>query len=127
MPNLDVSDVILDPMFAELLTIKRRTQVVGTNGRAQRTQTIITPKPAGVVTSEANENLKRMDFGQYRPNTIRVHTPFRLSGPAPGKEADVVTWNGDDYIVVQVDNYSHFGRGFISAACASMSPIDEAP
>lgn len=130
MPMLDVSEVLLDPMFAERLTIIRREEVVGENGRNQLSPTTITPKPVGVVTSESNERIKREDRGQYRDKGIRVHTKFRLRGPSKDAsefQPDIVQWNGNPYVVAQIDDYSQFGAGFTSALCMSMSSIDKAP
>ena len=127
MPGLDVSEVLTDPLFVEALTIKRQTQAVGSNGRALETPITITPRPYGVVTSEADDRVVVGEDAILRPNMLRVTTKFRLQGPSPGRDADIITWNGDDYIVIDIDNFSKWGQGFMTALCQSMSAIDNHP
>jgi hypothetical protein len=38
-------------------------------------------------------------------------------GPAGTTPADLVVWKGARYTVVNVDDYSHFGAGFVAATC----------
>jgi hypothetical protein len=127
MPNLDVSDIVADPDFAEFLTVNRIAVANGTNGRPSRTVTTISPAPVGVVTPKSGEKLERSADAQFRPNVIVVHTQFRLRSAAPGYDPDQVIWNGDPYVVTSVDNLSHFGAGFIVAECSSIDSIDQAP
>lgn len=125
MPTLDVTEVLTDPLFAETLTVQRRSITMLDNGRQQLNTT--TFNPIGVVTSEASADLVRRDAGEYRPHQIRVHTKFRLRGPSPDYQPDVVVWNGDPHVIVQLHDYSHFGAGYISALCESMSGTDQPP
>jgi len=42
---------------------------------------------------------------------------FRLVDGSAGYDADEVEWSGRTYTVVNVNDYSHFGRGFVCATC----------
>ena len=43
---------------------------------------------------------------------------FRLTdGKGADSIADVVTWQGRDYTVANVNDYSHFGSGFVAVSC----------
>lgn len=128
-PLLDVSDVLTDPMFVEPLLITRQNVTVGNNGRATVTQEVITPKPYGVVTSEADDDVIVGEDALLRPNMIRVTTKFRIQGPSKEgeRDGDIVTWNGDPYIVMKIDNFSKWGAGFMTAVCQSMSSVDNPP
>lgn len=125
MPDLDVSDLLLDPDFCEPLSIYRRP-VTMVKGRQQIASQLVQPFPVGVVFSISGELMRATDQ-QNLPTTIVVHTPFRLRGPAKGFQADIVNWNGDNFVVRAVDNYSHYGAGFVAAICSSEDMIDNAP
>lgn len=43
---------------------------------------------------------------------------FRLTAGSDGDSiADIATWQGRDYTAANVNDYSHFGRGFVAASC----------
>lgn len=117
MALLDVSEILLDPDFMDMgLVCKRSTQAVGDNGRATN---VVTPTSfAGVVTSDKGDILERLAGGERKKGSIIIHTIFRLTaGSGEDSIADVVTWQGRDYTVTNVNDYSHFGRGFVAAYC----------
>lgn len=120
MPLLDVTVAILDPMFLDVLSLTRLAQSVGTNGRATNTPT--TAPIYGVVTNDKGDMLNRTgDAGQVLGN-ITVHTLERLSAGTESTEADIVTWDGSDYTVDNVSNYSRYGQGFTACSC-TVRPI----
>lgn len=125
MPDLDVSDLLLDPDFCEQLSVQRR-QITMVKGRSTTTPVTISPAPYGVVFSITG-GLIRAGDQQNMPATIVVHTPFRLRGASPGYEPDLVIWNGDNYAVTAIDNFSKYGAGFVAATCTSQDSIDNAP
>ncbi|MFJ4349463.1 hypothetical protein ACIPZ5_01030 [Pseudomonas sp. NPDC089428] len=117
MALLDVTEVLLDPDFMDMgLVCKRSTQTVGDNGRATNAQSSM--PFAGVVTSDKGDILERIAGGERKKGSITIHTLFRLTaGDGEDIIADVVTWQGRDYTVANVNDYSHFGRGFVAASC----------
>lgn len=127
MPTLDVSEILTDPLFSRPLTIERRIETVGNNGRATKQVSQITPKPYGVITSASDDRRILTGDAQYRADAIRVITKFRLSGPAPGREPDVIVYNSSRYVVLQIDDYSDYGVGFTSALCSSTDTLDQPP
>jgi hypothetical protein len=131
MPFLDVSSLLLDPDFAQRLTIERRTDQVGANGRTVQTPQIITPKPIGVVlpvdTAIGGNALERNPDEQHRGAALEIITKFRLQGPAPGFQPDVLVYEGNRYIITIVNTLSKYGAGFIRAECSSMDSVDNPP
>ncbi|WP_429498953.1 hypothetical protein ACQUFY_08500 [Robbsia andropogonis] len=116
MADLDVSDVLLDPDFADRLTVTRNVQTVDQHGRASvsEEETSI----LGVVTADKARERAMAAAGVFIKGSILVHTTFQLTdGSAPDTDSDVVTWRSKQYTVVQVSDYSHFGAGFVSASC----------
>ncbi|MCY1459295.1 hypothetical protein D9M71_767610 [compost metagenome] len=98
------------------LVCKRSTQTVGDNGRATN---VVTSTPfVGVVTSDKGDILERLAGGERKTGSITIHTIFRLTaGSGEDSIADIITWQGRDYTVANVNDYSHFGRGFVAASC----------
>ena len=116
MANLDVSDVLADPDFADTLIVTRNIQTVDEHGRASVSQDETTI--LGVVTADRARERAMAAAGVFIKGSILVHTAFPLTeGSAPDTDSDVVTWRDKQYTVVQVSDYSHFGAGFVSASC----------
>ncbi|RQZ31539.1 hypothetical protein DIE14_01080 [Burkholderia sp. Bp9017] len=116
MAFLDVTDVLLDPDFMDTgLICNRMAQVVDAHGRGQNTPTATTF--SAVVTSDKGDILHRNADGSRIIGSITLHTMFRLMDGSPGQDADEVIWSGRTYTVVNVNDYSHFGRGFVCATC----------
>ena len=116
MALLDVSDVICDPDFMDRgLVCERSAQAVGNDGLAINTKT---NRPfSGVVTSDRGDVLTRGTTGERITGSIIIHTKFRLNDGSAGFTADIVQWQGRRYTVAKVNDYSHFGRGFVCATC----------
>jgi len=129
MPDIDVSDVLCDPMFAEQLTVQRRREVVGSNGRT--TVSVKTYKPYGVALPQQGDAAQRGPDHQNLARVLEVHAQFRLRGPSTDGtsefQPDVVIWNGDPYVVVRIFDSSHYGAGFTHAECISQASLDHAP
>lgn len=116
MPLLDVSEVLGDPDFADTLVCIRQTQTVGDDGMAVN---VTQSMPfLGVVTADRGKELARLAAGSHVSGSILVHTVFRLTNGGPnGVDSDHVVWNGDEYIVTSINDYSRYGAGFICASC----------
>lgn len=116
MPFLDVSDVLCDPEFVDRkLTCTRQAQSVGSDGLAVNTPTV-TPF-FGVVTSNRGDVLQRLAEGSRIQGSITIHTRFLLQDGRNGSDADLVTWQGRQYTVTNVNDYSTYGAGFVDAEC----------
>lgn len=121
MALLDVSEVLIDPDFMDTMTCTRYAQTVASTGMAANTAT--TSTFYGVVTSESGDILDRTETGERVRGNIIIHTVFRLrDGSGTSQTADMITWRGSTYTVSKVNDYSHFGRGFVSAVC-DLKPI----
>ncbi|MFG1260032.1 hypothetical protein V5F79_22150 [Xanthobacter flavus] len=122
MPLLDVSDVLLDPDFADTFTVYREAVTVGDDGRSIRTET--TFPGVGVVTPDMWSTLQRAPEGSNVSEIITVITQFRLTSSVDGTDADEIVWNGKRYVVIAVGDCTRFGAGFVeaSASLKGMSP-----
>ena len=122
MALLDVSDVLLDPDFMDTgLICNRMAQTIDDDGFATNAATA---HPfSAVVTSDKGDVLHRNADGSRIVGSITIHTIFRLSDGSAGQDADELVWQGRTYTVVNVNDYSHFGRGFVCATCDLKTPL----
>lgn len=71
----------------------------------------------GVVVPPSATSLDRLsDYGVIS-KAIQVITPFRLYFLTEGYQPDYIIYQGDQFIVASLSDYSQFGRGFVSATC----------
>lgn len=116
MARLDVSDVLLDPDFMDTDIVCNRTAVIaGGNGRSQ--ESITSTTFAGVVTTNSGLNMDRRPDGTLIKGAINIHTKFALTQGDTNNKADEIVWQGKTYIVSQVLDNLHYGRGFVKAIC----------
>jgi len=116
MPLLDVTEVLLDPMFQDTsLVARRETETVGLNGMAVFTPT--TFSFAGVVVQASGEQLQRLENGTRHADSIDIYTLENLIDGQQGLTADVVIWQGNEYTVAKVLDWSTYGRGFKHVIC----------
>lgn len=115
MALMDVSDVLLDPDFQDHLVCERRPIEVGDDGRATNSTTL--HRFFGVVTSDSGDALERQATGQRVNGSITITTQFRLSNGGPDMDADIVQCRDRRYTVTTVNDYAHFGHGFVAASC----------
>lgn len=125
MPDLDFSDVILSPTFATFIKVFRLKETVSDKGRETNTLQPFDQVPA-IVISEGGDLISNPDE-RHAPDTIHVHTMFRLRGPSPGYQPDQIEWGGSRYVVIKSNDFSMYGAGFISADCASIEALDPPP
>jgi galactose-6-phosphate isomerase len=109
MALLDVSDVLLDPDFADSLQCERITKTVGDDGIAVETK--ISKRFGGVVTNDTGDKLRRLAEGECVEGNILVHCRFKL------QTGDIVLFMARRYTVSALLDWSHFGRGFNAATC----------
>jgi galactose-6-phosphate isomerase len=114
MALIDVSDLLLDPDFADSFTIVRLAETVGDDGRAVRTETRETVM--GVVQPYGSTTQITPDAAQVM-GPIEIHTQAQLRGATAFSAADQVEWNGHRYSVRVVNDWSRFGAGFYHAVC----------
>ena len=124
MPLLDVSSILLDPDLADTITVLRRIEWVGTNGRS--TTSVQKIGTIGVVTMASPNDLDRAAETQVTTRTISVVTKFKARGEAQGYQPDIILWRGDNYVVKSIEPYPQFGAGFVQLQCDSMDIQDVA-
>jgi hypothetical protein len=118
MADLDISELLEDPDFADECTVIRRRQVVDDNGRSSDVNTTFDSIVMNITPAGRND-VERLDDSQRQLRAIKAITRFRLQGPTIGMNADLVNWQGSMYLVAVVDPYTQFGGGFVEAVLVS--------
>lgn len=115
-PLLDVTEVLIDPMFQDTeIQVTRVTETIDNNGVAQHVET--TTQFAGVVVQNSGDQLKRLEDGSRHGDSISIYTQTDLVDGKEGRTADIVTWQARRYTVMNVLDWSTYGRGFKHAIC----------
>ena len=126
MPWLNPTSSLTNPRFADQFTVTRRAEVV--NGYGELATVNSTILAAGVVNITFGQNeLDRGPDEQHQGKSISITTKFRLYGEVAGYQPDLISWHGDTFLVVKVEDYLGFGAGFIQAEARSIDLVDAAP
>jgi len=123
MADLDVSDVLDDPDFSDPIIITRKTQEVANSGFEFNPATTKL-NIYGVVTVGSMLPMQRAADSELAKKVITVHTRTTLYAVQAGFEPDIVTWNGNNYVVKKPNNWSHFGQGFTANECEMIDTQD---
>lgn len=123
-PQLDVSAVLLDPMFTSSFDVERRAETVGSNGRATLVPSTFA-NVVGVITPADPDRLARESEGQSQTRSINVRTRFMLRDASAGSAPDIVIYDGARYEVKMVKPWK-YGQGWYTALASSIAAQDPA-
>jgi galactose-6-phosphate isomerase len=126
MAELDVSELMTDPDFVSSFTVIRAGQTIDEHGRAQ-VAAQAPKKILGAVFPISARTMNMMPDYVNVNGSIEIYTKFRLEGPSTTTQADTVIWQGNTYLVANVQSYSHFGAGHIRAVCQLKDLLANAP
>lgn len=126
MPLLDVTEILSDPDFADTITVTRSTQTGFDHGRPVITVQSF-PNVTAVVTAGQGDILKYFPEMTNIQGAILIHTTFRLTSVSETTQADLVTWQGRDYQITGLNDWSTFGVGFIMAVGTVKQFAEAAP
>lgn len=110
---IDVSELLTDPDFCQpgAITI---TRLEGRNVDGYFQTTPSSFETIGIIRPASTEDIKMLPEGDRVEGMIIIYTSVQLFGtrkaqPNAGGLSDEVTWQGENYKVVQAANYSQFG------------------
>lgn len=126
MPLLDVTEILSDPDFADTITVTRAVETTDGHGRAQTT-TQAFPNIVAVVTAGQGDVLKYFPEMANISGAVLIHTTFRLTSTSETTQADTVTWQGRDYQITDLNDWSTFGAGFIMAVGTLKNFVEAGP
>lgn len=126
MPDLDVTEILTDPDLADMVTVRRRAEVINSFGETSVTTEVFADVIAVITTQSAGELIRR-DDGQSQPRKISVVTMFRLRAASPGYQPDEIDVDGSTFTVTEVLPYTRFGEGFVEVIATYMGTLPAAP
>lgn len=110
MPLLDVSELLTDPDFSDTIVLVRRSATVGNNGRL--TAAVATETTMVAIVQPVGEDLVLTEESSRVSRFIEIICRERLRTIHDGAVADIVRWQGQDYQVKSVADWSRWGAGF---------------
>jgi len=116
MALIDVSDLLRDPDFTNVVTLIRRAVAVNEHGENVMTETpcYIT----AVVQGDNTETLDKLPEGARLSDVITVFYRGTLTAEWPGGYADIIVWQGKRFQVKEVaEDFLNYGAGFTKALC----------
>lgn len=124
MAMLDLSRVLTNPRLTTKFDVVRREQKVNPGGRA-KVEAKLYENVRGVLHPEGMNDLLRRPDSEIQEKSAKIFTRFPLRGESrqdPKQfQPDLVKWKGDAYVVIHVEDYSNYARGFV---CATLEAID---
>lgn len=116
MADLDVSELMDDPDFADPAILHSRTATV--DPATGRTIVTETTAPITVIACTVSPvTAQRLSQGTHTTGWRAFHSVTRMTAgdAALGTEADRLEWSGQMWQVVEVNDWSTFGDGFVEA------------
>ena len=116
MALIDVSELLLDPDFADDAILIKRTLSVNANGEAVISEMEI-PITA-VIQGVNNKDLVKLPEGARLSDAITVFYQGQLQAESQNGYSDIIVWCGRRYEVGPVtENFMNHGAGFTKAIC----------
>ena len=116
MALIDVSDLLRDPDFTNVVTLIRRAVAVNEHG-----ENVMTETPChitAVVQGDNTETLDKLPEGARLSDVITVYYRGTLTAERPGGYADIIVWQGKRFQVKEVaEDFLNYGAGFTKALC----------
>jgi hypothetical protein len=134
VPYIDLTPVLLDPEIAgEKFRVFRRKETVNPFGES--VLSVRHYDSIGQVSPTARNSLTREQSFSTQEKAIRVITSFKLTGASKDAtqqayQPDLILWKNGIYIVGEIEDYSQYGAGFVSADCSAFDwtiPVTEGP
>jgi hypothetical protein len=115
MARIDVDELLLDPDFSDDFIVTRSVESVGTDGRPTFVPTLFTT--TGVVQAASGRSLLLLPDGARIQGAIEIWTKERLRMNDGYYSADMVLWQGSNYVVSNVEDFLNYGSGYVRVTC----------
>lgn len=116
MALIDVSDLLRDPDFTNVVTLIRRSVTVNVHGENVMTENAC--YITAVVQGDNTETLEKLPEGARLSDVLTVYYRGTLTAERPGGYADIIVWGGKRYQVKEViEDFLNYGAGFTKAIC----------
>ena len=129
-PQLDVSAALTNPYTLDVFNVLRRPETINVFGESSVAEQQTFENVYGIVTPDGDASLARSAEMQTQVKVLSVISRFALRGnrEASGTnfQPDLVVWDGNSYIVRNVEDYSRYAAGFVKASCELIDSVASA-
>lgn len=115
MAQLDVSEVLTDPMFLDPFIIIRRTSTVTDFGRNDITEEQI--NAIGSVQAADGDTLAMLPEAARLSDVRNIFTRTVLIADVAGGYPDLILWKGNRYQTLKVTPWGNYGSGWYKCTC----------
>lgn len=116
MALIDVSDLLRDPDFTNIVGLIRRSSSI--NGHGEHVMAETACNIVASVQGVNAEDIARLPEGARLSDIITVYYRGDLQPESKGGYSDLIIWQGRRYTVKTVDeNFMNFGAGYTRALC----------
>ncbi len=124
MATLDVSDAF-DESFLSTLTVYKCT--VDLDDEGFWSKTLSDPYIIRVVKTPNEDKPKTDVQSDYKLKSIEVYSIDKLRNQNAIDAADIIEWNGQNYQVDSVEDYSNYGQGYYHIYASLVNVDDRIP
>lgn len=117
MALLDVTELLLDPDCVSTFDLERRTEYVGSNGRATIAFERF-PDLVGSIQPISGKTLELFPDLARASDQIEIYTMSRLLVATYRTAGDMIVWQSRRYTVLAVRDFTNYGAGFVVAIAA---------
>lgn len=125
MAQLDVTEILDDPMLTDTFTVVRRSLAVGEDGRAMSPGGMQVPDVVGSVQYEPDSRTNKDEAGQYSAKNLKIFTRFHLYKASENYAPDHIIWNGELFEILDVQSYANYGQGFYIGIAKSIKVMNQ--
>lgn len=124
MATLDVTDAF-DESFLSTLTVYKCT--VDLDDEGFWSKTLSDPYIIRVVKTPNEDKPKTDVQSDYKLKSIEVYSIDKLRNQNAIDAADIIEWNGQNYQVDSVEDYSNYGQGYYHIYASLVNVDDRIP
>lgn len=120
MADLDVTEILFDPEFADELCLIDRVPAVNNLGENILKEVKI--DTVGCVQPASGRVIQRLPEDLRVANMSSFWMKARIIATAPGKYSSIIVFRGLRYTVQTVFDWSNFGEGYTEGICVAEVP-----
>jgi len=109
MANITVAELLLDPDFVDPVTVIRKVETVGDDGRATHQTESISIMAS--IQALSGDDLAVLPDLSRTSGAFEVITTFPLATATDTTAADTVMWRGCEYVVTSIGRFGNFANG----------------
>lgn len=112
---INLSEIVLNPAFAQPFQIKRLSGTFANEGEFTETNTTI-DRYGVIQPAKPDDVLKFLPEGERQGNAIMVHCADEVRmGDGVGLRSDIILWHGEQYRVAFAKPWQDYGYWFVIA------------